>query len=73
MSHCCSALPAPSFASAASPSSLLSSLRIAAGAGLALDVGVAKLELTYAVPLVRAANDLVKPFQLGIGVSFGKA
>lgn len=63
---------APLASITSTPSSLLTSMRAAAGAGLALDVGVAKLELTYAIPLIRAANDIVKPFQLGIGMSFGK-
>jgi outer membrane protein assembly factor BamA len=45
-------------------------LRASVGTGLAITVGPAvRLEMTYAVPLLKAPHDATKSFQLGVGLS----
>lgn len=57
-----------SFANAANP--LFGQIRLSAGAGVVVPVAnVARLELTYAVPLLKSSTDAVKPFQIGVGVT----
>lgn len=48
---------------------LASSTRVSVGWGLSLPVGPARLELTYAVPLLKASTDSVRQFQVGLGLS----
>jgi hypothetical protein len=44
--------------------------RASVGAGMSLSLSPAiTLEVTYSVPVLKAAHDVVKPFQLGVGVS----
>jgi hypothetical protein len=44
--------------------------RASVGAGISLALSPAiTLEVTYSVPVLKAAHDVVKPFQLGVGVS----
>ena len=51
-------------------SPLFGSLRVSAGGGFALPLGqTARLELTYSVPLVKSTSDVVKPFQIGVGMT----
>ena len=45
-------------------------LRASVGSGIAVTVGNnVRLELSYAVPLMKATHDVVKPFQIGVGLS----
>jgi outer membrane protein assembly factor BamA len=45
-------------------------LRASIGTGLAITVGpVVRLEMTYAVPILKAPHDATKSFQLGVGLS----
>ena len=44
--------------------------RVSVGAGISLALSPAiTLEVTYSVPILKSAHDVVKPFQLGVGVS----
>ena len=48
---------------------LLACTRASVGWGLSLPVGPARLELTYALPLLKAPSDSVRQFQVGLGIS----
>jgi outer membrane protein assembly factor BamA len=59
-----STVPAPT-----SLGDMFTSFRLSVGCGLSYALGPARLELTYALPLRIAQHDVVKPFQIGIGLS----
>ena len=45
-------------------------LRASIGTGLSITLNPnIRLEATYSVPLLKASHDVIKPFQLGVGVS----
>ena len=45
-------------------------LRASVGSGIAVTVGNnVRFELSYAVPVMKATHDVVKPFQIGVGLS----
>ena len=45
-------------------------LRASVGTGVALSIGSnVRFELSYAVPVLRARHDVIKPFQIGVGLS----
>lgn len=48
---------------------VLGNTRLSIGWGLSLPVGPARLELTYALPLLKAPTDSVRQFQVGLGLS----
>jgi outer membrane protein assembly factor BamA len=45
--------------------------RMSIGAAYSLNLGAMKLELSYSVPMVSAPQDVVKPFQIGLGLNWG--
>ena len=49
--------------------SVLNSTRFCIGWGFSLPIGPARLELSYAIPLVKAPSDTVRQFQVGLGLS----
>ena len=52
------------------PLSLFGAMRVSLGWGFAVPLGnAARLELTYALPVLRASTDVVKPFQIGVGMT----
>jgi outer membrane protein assembly factor BamA len=55
--------------SSISPKVFLDSLRVSGGCGLSYAIGPARLEVTYALPIRHTEHDLLKPFQIGIGIS----
>lgn len=48
---------------------ILSPFRLSVGCGLSYALGPARLELSYALPLRMAQHDVIKPFQIGVGLS----
>lgn len=46
-------------------------LRASIGCGLLVDVGAARVEITYSTPIRSAPHDVWRHFQLGIGISLG--
>ena len=45
-------------------------MRASAGAGVAIAIGPSvNLEVTYSIPILKASHDVIKPFQLGVGLS----
>jgi outer membrane protein assembly factor BamA len=49
---------------------LFGQIRLSAGAGVVVPVSnIARLELTYAIPLLKSSTDAVKPFQIGVGMT----
>lgn len=49
---------------------LFGHLRASAGAGLAIVIAPSvNLEVTYSIPILKASQDIIKPFQLGVGLS----
>jgi outer membrane protein assembly factor BamA len=51
---------------------LFGHLRASAGAGLAIALAPSvNLEVTYSIPILKASHDIIKPFQLGVGLSIG--
>ena len=47
----------------------ISPFRVSIGCGVSYSLGPARLELTYALPVRMARHDVIKPFQIGIGLS----
>ena len=47
----------------------LDTARVSAGCGFSISIGPARVELTYSVPITKCRNDIVKPFQIGLGIS----
>lgn len=43
--------------------------RASVGCGLAASMGVARIEVTYSIPILKAKDDVVKGFQIGVGIS----
>jgi outer membrane protein assembly factor BamA len=53
-----------------SDSSFLDKPRLSIGCGAVVPVtNVARLEITYSVPLLKSAGDVTKPFQFGVGLT----
>jgi outer membrane protein assembly factor BamA len=51
---------------------LFGHLRASAGAGAAIALAPSvNLEVTYSIPILKASHDVIKPFQLGVGLSIG--
>ena len=48
---------------------VISSSRLSVGCGFSLPVGPARLELSYALPVLKASSDSVRQFQVGLGLS----
>lgn len=49
---------------------LFGQIRLSAGAGIVVPVSsIARLELTYAVPLLKSTTDATKPFQIGVSMT----
>ena len=48
---------------------VMGSTRVSVGCGLSLPIGPARLELTYAMPLLKSSSDSVRQFQVGLGLS----
>lgn len=49
---------------------LFGAMRMSLGCGVAVPLGsAARLELTYALPVLRASTDVTKPFQIGVGMT----
>lgn len=58
--------------SALPPIPILGAIRAAIGGGICMNfMNGARLEITYSVPLLKAKHDIVRPFQLGIGLTVG--
>ena len=52
--------------------SLFGPLRVSTGVGISMSMqGQMRLEMSYSIPLIKAEHDLVRPFQLGIGLTVG--
>jgi outer membrane protein assembly factor BamA len=47
---------------------IFSCLRVSVGAGLSYSMGPARLELTYALPLLTSSHDNTKSFQIGVAL-----
>jgi outer membrane protein assembly factor BamA len=47
----------------------LDSVRVSAGCGVSYAFGPARLEVSYALPIRHTEHDVLKPFQIGIGLS----
>lgn len=64
---------APNDPSATTTSRIMNFLgypRLTVGTGLVWNISqAARLEVTYSLPFLRAENDIVKPFQIGVGLS----
>ena len=51
---------------------VLGPLRMSAGAGFCVNfMGNARMEMTYSVPLLKAQQDITRPFQIGVGLTVG--
>lgn len=48
---------------------ILDPFRLTLGCGFSYALGPARLELTYALPVRASSHDILKPFQIGIGLS----
>lgn len=54
------------------PLPLFGTPRVSVGGGLSMTLnGNVRLEMTYAIPLLKTKHDLVRPFQLGVGWTVG--
>lgn len=50
--------------------SLLRNIRVSMGVGISISIAdTMRLELSYAIPIIKSSQDQTKAFQLGIGVS----
>jgi outer membrane protein assembly factor BamA len=55
---------------AMSVSNLLDKPRVSVGCGAVVPIAnVARLELTYSIPLLKSGSDVIKPFQIGVGLT----
>ncbi len=48
---------------------ILRETRVSIGCGFSVPIGPARIELTYAVPLLKSETDVIKQFQIGLGIS----